>query len=220
MSTLKPPGDFLEIRDKLIHRDSAGGSVTLAENCRWVGRKRDELGQIGGHALAAISSDPDRGTEERLGRNGAKTGDYSRLYDLKFGIKPWLASRYVYALRTLVNAPFPTRSVAKVLDDVGEVRMGAVDAGQLEPLVEHTPGWTDERVSLDVLTISGLLPDQHQASVARSLPEHGLRGALPELAGTARLDRPTQLREGGPWRHRRCVAGGSAHVIRGFLPCP
>jgi hypothetical protein len=218
---VNPTGDFLEIRDELVHGRSACGFVTLAEDRRWVGGEGDELGQIGGHALAAISSDPDGGTEERLGRNGAKTGDSPRPYDLQFGIKPWPAGRYVYAFRSLVDASFSSRLVAKVLDDVGDVHTGAVDAGQLEPLVEDAPGWTDERMSLDVLTVSRLLADQHQANIPGSLAEDSLRGALPELAGAARLDRPTQLREGGPWRHRWCgVVGGRGHVISEFLPRP
>ena len=76
-----------------------------------------------------------------------------------------------------------------MLDRVRDVDVVAGDPGLLEAAVEHAAGRTDERMPLDVLAITGLLADQHQARVRRAFAHHGLGRALPQVARAASLNR-------------------------------
>jgi hypothetical protein len=85
-----------------------------------------------------------------------------------------------------VDSALPSaRPPLEVLDGVREVDTLPVDARARQGVVEHTPGWADERAPLDVLAIAGLLADEQNPRVRRALAENGLRRILPESAGTA-----------------------------------
>ena len=47
------------------------------------------------------------------------------------------------------------------------------------------PSRSDERVPLEILTVAGLLADEHDLRVRRALAEDGLRRRLPEIATAA-----------------------------------
>jgi hypothetical protein len=92
-----------------------------------------------------------------------------------------------------------------MLDHVRDVRVTRGDAGALEPLVEHAPGWADERMALDVLAISGLLADQHHGSTAGAFAHHGLRCVGIQIACAAGVHgaaEVAQRRAVGYWRRR------------------
>ena len=73
----------------------------------------------------------------------------------------------------------------------------AVDAGLAERLGEDHTGRTDERLAGAVLAVTRLLPDEHEASGDRPLPEDHVRGPRPQVAGVAPLGRSLEQREVG-----------------------
>src|SRR5947199_230700 len=58
--------------------------------------------------------------------------------------------------------------------------------------VELAAGRTDERASLAVLAVAGLLPDEHHARAAQALAEDRLRRVSPEVASVAVRGRGAQ----------------------------
>src|SRR5437899_9170575 len=72
-----------------------------------------------------------------------------------------------------------------MLDGVGDVDALAIDARLLERLIEQPARRTDERLSLDVLAVTRLLPDKHDRCMLGTLSKHGLRARLVEIAGPA-----------------------------------
>src|SRR3546814_15678737 len=73
-----------------------------------------------------------------------------------------------------------------MLDRVGDVGGGAVDAGVRERLVEDAAGGPDEGTAGQILLIPRLLADEQDARVERPLAEHCLGAAFVEMAaGTA-----------------------------------
>ena len=107
------------------------------------------------------------------------------LDDRELGFEPRAAGRHLGPVRLLVDPALPARLPLEVLDRVRDVDGRAVDSGRLEGLVEQPPGGADERPPGAVLLVAGLLADEHRRRPARTLPEHGLRSDLPELAATA-----------------------------------
>ena len=98
----------------------------------------------------------------------------------------------------------------KVLDDVGDVDLRAVDLYLLECPVEQLSRGPDERTPFEVLAVAGLLADEHDLGVLRAFAEDGLRAGLPERTGLAlgsRLAEPLQTRP--LWNER---SGGAAAV--------
>src|SRR5205085_2463985 len=55
-------------------------------------------------------------------------------------------------------------------------------------LVEQPPRRADERTSLDVLAVAGLLADQHDARLRGASAEHALGRVLPKPAAAAAVD--------------------------------
>ena len=72
-----------------------------------------------------------------------------------------------------------------MLDHVGDVGLGTVDAGLLQRPVEQLARRPDERPALQILLIARLLADQHHTRARSPLAEHRLRTALVQRAGGA-----------------------------------
>ena len=60
-----------------------------------------------------------------------------------------------------MDAALALRRPLEVLDHVGDVDLGAVDARRLQRLVEHAAGRSHERPALLVLLVAGLLAHEH-----------------------------------------------------------
>ena len=95
-----------------------------------------------------------------------------------------------------MKATLATLGELEVLDCIGHVRLGGIDPGLLECLVQQPARGTHERLSLAVLTIAGLLADQHQLGPRRTGAEHGLGGGPPQRARSAIGTRGAQPRQG------------------------
>jgi len=86
-----------------------------------------------------------------------------------------------------MDTSLPARFPTEVLDRVGDVHLVAIEPGIDEASVEQLPGWTDERMALEVLTVTRLLTDDHHPSRGGALAEHGLGAEVVEVAPGADL---------------------------------
>jgi hypothetical protein len=89
-------------------------------------------------------------------------------------------------VRALMDPALAALGPLEVLDGVGEVYLRAVEAGLVQGPVQDPPGRPDERTSLLVLLIAGLLTDEHHRRGRLPLPEHGRRRTLVQVAARAR----------------------------------
>ena len=115
--------------------------------------------------------------------------------DLDLRPQPGLACDDVRAQRRLVQAALPAHLEAEVLDRVRLVDALVVEARALQRDVQHVAGRPDERVTLDVLAVAGLLADEHELGMLRPLAEDGLRRRAPEVAAAAAVGRLAHTRE-------------------------
>jgi hypothetical protein len=149
--------------------------------------ERDERREGRRKRLRAIACHLGVRPDHRLGRRGAKRDDRPRLDIRDLGIEPH-ATRLDFAVaRLLVNPPLAARLPLEVLHHVGEIHIAEIDAGILERVTQQLAGWTDERFAFEIFSIARLLADEHDAGAARAVPEHRLRGVLPEIAAPAHL---------------------------------
>lgn len=117
------------------------------------------------------------------------------------------------AFRSFVQPYLAAPFMMEVLHRVGEVQRRAIDSQFSQRTVEQPAGRARERLSAQVLAIARLFPDQHHLGACRPLPEHGLRGLLPERALAAGTGLRTQTLQaagvGGRW-HSACTQGNPA----------
>ena len=177
-------------------------SSSVAQDGGRMRRQRDELGEVGVDRPAPVAPDPDVRAEQRLRGGGAEADQRLRLDDLDLGLEPREAGRHLPAIGLLVDPALAPELVAEMLDRVRDVDVLAGDAGPLEALVEHFARGADERMSLDVLAVAGLLADQHQAGACGALAHDRLGGAFPQVAGAAVLHGPAQVRQASGGRVR------------------
>jgi hypothetical protein len=86
-----------------------------------------------------------------------------------------------------MDTSLPTRFPTEVLDRVGDVDLVAIEPSVGEAPVEELPGWTDEGMALEVLTVTRLLTYDHHPSRGGALAEHGLRAEVVKVAPGADL---------------------------------
>jgi hypothetical protein len=101
--------------------------------------------------------------------------------------------------RLVVDPPLAARFqvVSKVLDGIGQVHIGAIDARLCECFVENVAGGSDERFAGAILFVPGLLADEQQPGTRCPGGEDDVRGVLPEFATPAswrRLPQSIQIR--------------------------
>jgi hypothetical protein len=110
-----------------------------------------------------------------------------RPYRAELGAQPGPAGGELSGIRLLVDAPLPALGAAEleVLDGVGQIHLGAGDAGVDEGTVEEATGRTDERVSFPVFDVARLLADQNDPGIARSGAEDSLGGVGVKSASPA-----------------------------------
>src|SRR2546428_3886691 len=84
-----------------------------------------------------------------------------------------------------MEPPLSSGPPFEMLHRVRHVHRVAVDTRGLQRVVEDTARGTDERSARDVLLVAGLLADEDDLGGPLPLPEDGLGGFLPEVAGLA-----------------------------------
>src|SRR5689334_22521897 len=73
-----------------------------------------------------------------------------------------------------------------MLDDVRDVRVVALDARRDQTLVQHAPGWADERAALKIFVVARLLADQDDARGSLAFAKDRLRRVEIERTALAR----------------------------------
>jgi hypothetical protein len=77
-----------------------------------------------------------------------------------------------------VQAPLAAHLVLEMLDCIRHVNVAARDLRFLQSAIEHLARRTHERLAAQILAVTWLLTDQHQARTRRSLTGHNLRCEL------------------------------------------
>jgi hypothetical protein len=149
---------------------------------------------------AAALGDLEMRIDQRLGRRGSERHDDARPDDVQLQIEPWPAGADVAGVRPLVKAPLAAWAPPEMFDDIRHEDLLAVDSGGLERFIEDPTGRADEDVTLTVLLIPWLLPDEGQSGPRRTLTEDRLRGVFPELARPAVASRGSDRRDSGTCR--------------------
>jgi len=116
----------------------------------------------------------------------------------ELGLEPRAARGQLAPARLRVDAALAARLPLEVLDRVRHVDRFPVDARLREGLVEHAAGRADERRSFPVLSVAGLLADEHRDRAPLAGAEHRLRRVLPQRAGAAPGGCLAELRERRP----------------------
>lgn len=118
--------------------------------------------------------------QESLRRGGSKTHDQLRMYQLDLRFEPRHTGPDLGRIRLCVNPPLATRLPFEVLDNIGDISSGAIDARFGQSLIEDFSRGPDERMTGKVLVIAGLLPCQQQIGLRETFAEYSLRSTLPE----------------------------------------
>jgi hypothetical protein len=79
----------------------------------------------------------------------------------------------------------PARFPFEMLNSVGGVDVGPIDACGLEAFIKQLTGGSDKRLPLLVLAVAGLFPHQKNRGMGAAFSEDGLRGFPVEVASTA-----------------------------------
>src|SRR5207244_7685308 len=156
-----------------------GGDDVLGEP-----RVLDRLPAVLGHLEAPA--------EQRLCRGGAEGHEDSWGDETELPVEPGPAGGDLGGVRLVVDAPLAARLPLEVLDRVRHVHLLAVDAGRFERLVEHAAGGTDERMTCEVLLVTGLLTDEHHLRAHETFTEHRLCCVAPEVAAATVVHCTTQ----------------------------
>src|SRR5678815_4176514 len=108
-----------------------------------------------------------------------------------FRFEPRLTSHDLPHCRFLMQASFAPLDPSKMFDGVGDVYLVPRDARFSKSLVEHPARRSDERMSLTVFDVAGLLADQNDTRMFRPFAENRL-GRIPvEITSLARPSRLT-----------------------------
>jgi hypothetical protein len=148
---------------------------------------------LGLEHLTAVLGHLERATEDRLRGGRPQAHEDRGLDDGQLGVEPGTARRDLRHRGLAMDAALPPHPLpAEVLDRVGEVDLGSVQARLGEGSVQDGSRRPDERPALFVLAVAGLLTDEHQPRRDRSLAEHGLRPEVVQIAPGADLGRAFQ----------------------------
>src|SRR5580765_1049690 len=151
---------------------------------RMVGR--DRLGRPACRLEAApVLRDPELVAEDRASRRRTEADEHVRLDRGELGFEPRPARVELRCARRLVDPALAALLELEVLDRVGDVDLFALQPGFGQRPVEHLARRPDERRSLKIFLIAGLLADEHDPRAGRPKAEDGLRGVAVELAALA-----------------------------------
>src|SRR5688572_4999677 len=115
------------------------------------------------------------------------------MHHFKFCSKPRFACTDLVSSRFLVDSSLAARLPFKMFDDVCDVRQFAIDPGFDQRLVEKAPRGTDKRMARQILFITRLLADKHDARQTNAaFAEYRLRRMLVQLAAHAATGRRLQ----------------------------
>ena len=175
----RPPRRAVRRSSTIADRISAPRLVG-AQDRRWVIRDPE-------WTAVEVESDPlgwwrwRRCSPREIGRP-SRRGHDRRARTARIGFDPRMARLDLGAFGFLCSRRLP-RLVLEVLHGIGDIDVGAIDAGLLEALPKHTPGRPDEGAAPWRSSWSpGCSPTSISAARSTAFTEHRLRRRLPELA--------------------------------------
>ncbi len=135
----------------------------------------------------AIPGDAEVFSEERLRGTRSETNEDCGADDFEFRVEPGAARFDLRMTRLLVDAALSSfrRGPFEMLHHIGDVDVGAIDARFDECFVEESSCRPNEWMAGLVLTITGLLADEHHLGSRGTFAENGLGCIPPEVAGFA-----------------------------------
>ncbi len=116
--------------------------------------------------LPTLAADAKIRAEEGLGGGGAETNDDFRLQNAELRVEPRAAGGDFAGAGFFVDAALAARLPFKMFDGVGDVNIGAVEAGGGKGFVEEFSGRADERFAGEIFIVAGLFADKDNAGVA------------------------------------------------------
>src|SRR5205823_18012 len=117
----------------------------------------------------------------------------ARLDQVELGLEPRQTGLHLPAVGLLMDSALASQLVSEVLDHVGDVNLLARELGAFEASVKHAARRPHEGVALPVLSVAGLLADEHHARAPGPFADYGLRRPLPQITRAAVLNRLAQL---------------------------
>src|SRR5687768_9330609 len=132
--------------------------------------------------LPALFCDPEFWPKQCLSCRGAEGHNNFRFDHGDLGLEPGTTSRDFLGVGFLVDATFATRLPLKMFDNIGDIRLAAIDAGFFERFIKEPAGGTDEGFACEVFFIAGLLTDEHRNCATRAFTKNCLRTSFPEIA--------------------------------------
>src|SRR5438270_7526618 len=207
--------------------------VGRAQDRRRVDRGQHERCKVRVQRPPSLARHTERRAEQGLGGGGAQDDQRLRSDRPQLLVEPRAAGLDLEALGSLVQPPSSAFLELEVLDHVRHVGVAAIDADLVERTRQLAAGGTDERPSLPVLLVAGLLADEHQSRALRALAEDGLAGVSPEVTAAAvggglpqALERPPLGQERGSvvrlrldhWPHLECQAWPTRASATGCSP--
>src|SRR6185437_13004796 len=135
--------------------------------------------------LALVLSDPVPRAEHGLPCYRAQQHHQPRPDRAELGLQPEPAGPDLGAVRALVDPTLTPLGPLEVLDRVGHVHVGTVDAGLVQSPVQDPARGPDERMALFVLLVTRLLTDQRDGNARPAFAEHRLRRPPVQIAPRA-----------------------------------
>src|SRR3954447_21825256 len=194
--------DRLQVLGELFHLAMPRLVVWRAQDRRGMHRREDERRERRRNELATLRGHLELPAEQRLSGSGAEAHDRARFDQCDLGIEPGTARRDLTGVRLLVDPPLAARLPFEVLDDIGDVDGGAIDAGVDEGAIEQLAGRSDEGMAAQVFVVARLLADEHQLRPFPAFAKHRLRAAQPEVARLALFRGRTNLVDSGTIRNQ------------------
>jgi hypothetical protein len=135
--------------------------------------------------LAAVLCQSKLGTEQTLRRGCAQTDNELRTNGGNLCFQPRTAGRYFKRVWFLMQPNLAARFPFEMLNSIGDVHVGPIDACGLEAFIKQLTGWSDERLPLLVFAIAGLFSHQENSGMGSALPKDDLRRFPIEVTSTA-----------------------------------
>src|SRR5437867_3649632 len=149
------------------------------------------------HELAMLSHNAEILAQQGLRGSSAQAHQNFRFHCRELRIQPGTAGIDLPVARFLVDAPFSTliwRPV-EMLHHIRNIYITSRDANLCQSLIKQPSGWTHERMTSEIFSISGLLANEDDFSMCVPFAEHRLgssvRGFFAENTGETVLESST-----------------------------
>lgn len=117
--------------------------------------------------FSVVPGEPISRTQQRLRRRCAQAHDDSRLDQRDLGLEPRTARGNLRGVRFLMDPAFASFFEFEVLDDVGDIYGGSVDAGLAQGAIEQFASRTYEGKTLKIFVVAGLFANEYDAGTTR-----------------------------------------------------